>query len=331
MHRGDLVEIRSASEILATLDEQGKLGGLPFMPEMAAYCGQRFRVNRRADKVCDTVMYTGSRLVPDAVLLDDVRCDGSGHDGCQAGCRIFWKEAWLRKVAPDTPAVGPSPGQDIQALVARVAPATRMAAERKGKPVIQYRCQNTDILNYSQYQYVWDPRPYIRQFTNGNVTFLHFLRVTARAYVTEVMRKLRLIAEVHLPGTAKPDEQFPVLNLQPGELVRVKSKEEIAKTLTPDGKYRGMWFDREMMPYCGKVFRVRCRVERFIDERGGNNRMVKPRIPVVILDGAVCSGDQSICRWMCPRAVFPYWSESWLERLEPQSATAGEPARTAAE
>jgi len=28
----------------------------------------------------------------------------------------------------------------------------------------------------------------------------------------------------------------------------VKSKEEIAKTLTPDGRNKGLWFDREMLP-----------------------------------------------------------------------------------
>ena len=34
----------------------------------------------------------------DTVYLEDLRCDGSGHGGCQAGCRIYWKEAWLRRV-----------------------------------------------------------------------------------------------------------------------------------------------------------------------------------------------------------------------------------------
>jgi hypothetical protein len=78
MYRGDLVEARSPSAILATLDETGAMAGLPFIPE---YCGQGFKVNRRVDKVCDTVMYSGSRFIPDAVLLDDVRCDRSG-DSC---------------------------------------------------------------------------------------------------------------------------------------------------------------------------------------------------------------------------------------------------------
>src|SRR5438094_248118 len=40
LRAGEIVEIRSKEEILATLDEKGRLDGLPFMPEMLKYCGQ---------------------------------------------------------------------------------------------------------------------------------------------------------------------------------------------------------------------------------------------------------------------------------------------------
>jgi hypothetical protein len=59
LRRGDLVEVKGPAEILATLDERGALEELPFMPEMAALCGQRFQVERRAERVCDTVDYSG--------------------------------------------------------------------------------------------------------------------------------------------------------------------------------------------------------------------------------------------------------------------------------
>lgn len=45
---GELVEVRSEAEILATLDENGELENLPFMPEMLQFCGQRFRVDKLA-------------------------------------------------------------------------------------------------------------------------------------------------------------------------------------------------------------------------------------------------------------------------------------------
>ena len=104
---GDWVEVRSKEEILQTLDKNGQISGLPFMPEMFAFCGQRFSVYRRAHKSCDTVTgeYKG-RKMSDAVHLDGVRCDGQCHDGCEAGCMIFWKDAWLRKASP--------PGEDAE-------------------------------------------------------------------------------------------------------------------------------------------------------------------------------------------------------------------------
>ena len=48
---GELVEVKSVDEILATLDERGSLKALPFMPEMLKYSGKRFRVSRRAIKL----------------------------------------------------------------------------------------------------------------------------------------------------------------------------------------------------------------------------------------------------------------------------------------
>jgi hypothetical protein len=62
LYRGDLVEVRSPSEILATLDESGALATLPFMPEMFVYCGRRFTVDHRADEICDTVKHTKRSL-----------------------------------------------------------------------------------------------------------------------------------------------------------------------------------------------------------------------------------------------------------------------------
>src|SRR5689334_226152 len=96
MRAGDKVQLRSPDEILASLDEDGALEGLPFMPEMLGYFGKEFTVEARVERACDTLDYTGVRRLRDTVVLDDLRCDGKAHAGCQARCRIYWKEAWLR-------------------------------------------------------------------------------------------------------------------------------------------------------------------------------------------------------------------------------------------
>lgn len=97
LQQGELVEIRSEQEILATLDEKGKLRGLSFMPEMKKYCGKRFRVYKRLEKI--TLETTGEmRKIKDTVLLEGALCDGSAHFGCDRSCFCFWREAWLKRI-----------------------------------------------------------------------------------------------------------------------------------------------------------------------------------------------------------------------------------------
>src|SRR6266511_204449 len=100
---GELVGVRSVEEILGTLDQDGRLEALPFMPEMLKFCGRRFRVYKRADKACDRIEFQGMRRMNDAVHLEGLRCDGEAHGGCQAGCLIHWKEAWLKREEPGGP------------------------------------------------------------------------------------------------------------------------------------------------------------------------------------------------------------------------------------
>jgi hypothetical protein len=51
-HAGDWVEVLSKEEILGTLDKNGRLDELPFMPQMFKYCGQRFGRARSAVVFC---------------------------------------------------------------------------------------------------------------------------------------------------------------------------------------------------------------------------------------------------------------------------------------
>ena len=106
---GEIVEVRSEAEILATLDARAELESLPFMPEMLQFCGRRFRVDKLALKLCDTIGSTGMYRMHNAVHLEGLRCDGQAHGGCQAGCLIYWKEAWLKRAPADGHDRGPTP------------------------------------------------------------------------------------------------------------------------------------------------------------------------------------------------------------------------------
>jgi hypothetical protein len=308
--RGDLVEVRSPAEILATLDATGALDGLPFMAEMVPLCGKRLVVERRAERVCDTIHYSGTRRLADAVFLEQERCDGKAHGGCQAECRILWKEAWLREADAGGPAAGPFAAEETEALLAR---ATAGARTQQGGEQ-RWRCQATDLPACTEHVKLWDPRGYLRELSSGNVGVGHFARVMSRAVVREPMRKLGLIDEVHVRGSAQKGDSFPALDLQPGERVRVKSREEIAKTLNEQGRNKGLWFDEEMLPYCGQEFRVRQRVRTFINDHDG--KMVELKNEAITLEEVICSGNHSLRRWFCSRGLYPYWRECWLERVE---------------
>ena len=316
LRHGDLVEVRGPAAILATLDERGMLDGLPFMPEMLRYCGRRFVVDKRTEKICDTTYPLASNRLPDTVLLGNLRCDGSGHDGCQADCRLYWKEAWLRRVAA---AELPAPDTDASAraeLARLVAANTRQSLDRDSNVADRYQCQNTQLSPASQRLRIWDPRAYLRVYMSGNVGLGRFLRVMARAALEEPLRKLGITPRVFVRGSNTSAPPEPALNLQPGDLVQVKSREEIIATLTPDGRNRGLFFDREMLPYCGGTFRVKKRVTRFIDDRSGG-KMIELKTDCLTLEGVVCSGELSVVRWFCPREIQSFWREAWLRRANP--------------
>ena len=333
---GDVVEVRTAAEILATLDGDASTDAMPFMPEMLRHAGKRFTVSRRAEKICDTVSGGPPRSLRmrDTVLLDDLRCDGAAHSGCQAGCLFYWKESWLRRVDAESEREnhGELENRDPNALdrleeLARQA--TRVVDEDGGAQAEKYSCQATETLRASEPLNNYDPRQYVRELTAGNVGLLRLLRVVARAVSGPVLRRLRLLGWQPLPRQAATLPTRGDLDLQPGDTVEVRSKEEITRTVDENGKTRGLWFDWEMIPYCGGRYRVRDRVERIIDERTG--RMIEISSDCLILDGVVCSGECSTGHWLCPRASYPYWREAWLRRVDgvDPSITRGSPADAA--
>jgi hypothetical protein len=97
---GEWVEVRSAKEIFATLDAQGKLKGLRFTPEMVKFCGKKFRVYKRLEKIILEATGELRKIKTPTVILEGVFCDGKAHGGCDRSCFCFWREAWLKRASP---------------------------------------------------------------------------------------------------------------------------------------------------------------------------------------------------------------------------------------
>ena len=324
LRAGDWVEVRSAEEILATLDEDSSLDALPFMPEMLQYCGKRLRVFKVAHKTCDTLETHMNRRMQSAVHLEGIRCDGESHGGCQAGCLIFWKEAWLRRVDGPTSS-GPVSPDGSPASCPSLLRATR--ADTATPTDERFKCQATEMYRATSPLHWWDPRHYIKDLTSRNIGFLDFCRFSAIAAFNLVMRRhWRLRRLTQLQGLAGERTPKTVLDLEPGELVEVRTKEEIMRTLNQGLRHRGLSFDVEMVPYCGRTFRVLRRVEKLIDEKTGT--MIRPRNACIVLDGVTCGGCLSRNRMFCPRSIYPYWHESWLKRAATSAGSPGDALST---
>ncbi len=102
-------------------------------------------------------------------------------------------------------------------------------------------------------------------------------------------------------------------DLKLGDLVRVRTKEQILKTLDSNNKLDGCFFMDEMWQYCKSQHKVLKNVNYFFDERGA--KMYKAH-GIVLLDGVHCSGKQGNLMPRCDRNCYIFWKEDWLEKIE---------------
>ncbi len=296
-HSGDAVRVRSAVEILASLDMDGTLDGLPFMPEMVQLIGQPARVFRRADRTC--VEGHGLRGMKDVVFLDQRRCDGHAHDNCQRDCLMFWKEAWL---APDGPVLTPTPRAEMAARETLLNLATRSLDGR-------YVCQSTELARASYTISKMHLGELLSELKSGEMSPQAFAIIVWRALVnrTRVVFKLPELGQIVGFKGAKSKGD---LNLQPGEWVRVRDAAVIRATLNSRGRNLGLSFEPEMERLIGQVRQVDRVVERMVHEETGE--MVRLERTVSLKD-TYCRGS---CAKSCPRANPLFWREVWLERVK---------------
>jgi hypothetical protein len=299
--RGDLVEVKAPDEIVQTLDAEGASDHLPFMPEMLEFCGRRFRISRRALTICFSGQGSprGFRA-DDVVTLDGVRCSGAAHDGCQKSCMIFWREAWLRKVK-DTTVQSQVDLRGMDRLRARLKVST-------GPKV--YYCQASELSKATHSLSQWERlRRYLRGLRAGNFNALRMSRSIGTWLFFLKIRRMFLGVYARGSGESTPVEG---LNLQPGELVEVKSMQSIIETLDDRGHNRGLYFSPDMRLWCGRRCRVKGRLDKIIVDGTGQMRQLRN---TVCLEGSTCG-----CSYNgfgmdgCPRCELTYWRENWLRR-----------------
>ena len=319
---GDRVVVRSAQEILSTLDADGTLHGLPFMPEMLEWCGKPYTIQRRAEKTCVDVS-PESGINPhrrfagdDVVFLDGPRCGGQGHDGCKRACKMFWKEDWLRAFDPaDSSAHASESGLDVH--LPRLK--TKVEADR-------YFCQSTQLFTATEAfpgkMKPWILRIIVREIRNGDRSVLEILQLL----VLWAWRRLIRVATGRA-WVRGPNERITPsvsLGLEPGEIVRFKSSADMVATLNHKGKNRGMGFCAEMTRFCGGQAEVMHRCDRIINERTGKMREIKDTVTLKNMRTATPLLPNSECLCFdvlgdCARGDPMMWREIWLTRASASS------------
>jgi hypothetical protein len=106
------------------------------------------------------------------------------------------------------------------------------------------------------------------------------------------------------PATGRQDI-VDRLGLEPGDLVEVRSEEEIRATLDENNRYRGLVFMPSMLEFCGKRYRVYKKVVNIKLETTGHMRKIVT--PTVFLEGVLCH--------RCDRECYAFWREAWLKRV----------------
>jgi len=302
LRSGDLVEIKSAEEILQTLDDHGALDRLPFMPEMVDFCGKRFRVSKRVVKTCYYGTGSGMRKFPaeDVLILEGLRCSGAAHDGCQKACTIFWREAWLRKVEGPDAIAWSVDTQDSGRLRARLKTSTGPRT---------YFCQASEILNATIELSRWER--FGKCFSDIRAGNCGVLEMAQNIGAWLFWKTYKLFFGVYARGN---QESTPVesLSLQPGEWIEIKPVAEIAETLNEKGHNRGLFFTPAMGRSCGERFRVERKLEKIIVDGTGEMRELRN---TALLEGSMC-GCACVAFGGCPRGEFAYWREIWLRRVE---------------
>ena len=105
-------------------------------------------------------------------------------------------------------------------------------------------------------------------------------------------------------------EFTPAVPYAKGDLVRVRSREEILATLDPFKELKGCAFLPEMYRYCGTQQRVLRSMQHFMDERDYKLKKVRG---VILLENVICNGTPVFGE--CDRCCFLFWREEWLEKI----------------
>jgi hypothetical protein len=98
-----------------------------------------------------------------------------------------------------------------------------------------------------------------------------------------------------------------------GEVIKIKSADEIMKSLVSDRRaLDGCLFTEQMRRYCGDRYEVLKVVNSIFNEH--KQRTFKTKSTLYILENLICHGNVEDFSHKCDRTCFLLWHEAWLEK-----------------
>jgi hypothetical protein len=268
---GETVRIVPEEAILKSVDPRTKaLDGCLFMEQMGDYCGNTYRILKVVRVFLDERQHRTFEPKSPMYLLEGLTCNGRVSEfphRCDRRCFLLWHEQWL--------------GRSDQGPSSRLDDRKKPSSSSAGST----RCQ------LQLYDELGHKNPWLNEKLQFSIARLGHYR-----------RKIR--ARLHTRNHAAARVQIPRDEIRSGDLVRVRTAEEIKGTLDRRGQTGGCGFAGPMYRYCGKEFRVVEKVDHFFDQ--ARERFCKCK-DLFLLEGAYCDS--------CDRNCFYFWHINWLGKV----------------
>ncbi len=272
---GEIVRVRSRAAIIASFDSTEGLDGLIFTRQMAESCGRTFRVSKVGRTLFDEHKHRNCRPRAPFYILEHSICDGNADGSqpvCDHSCFFLWHADWLECLD----------GSGI------LSPNVSVVDIPDGSPTCQLRHIDRVSLQNS------------------------WLNETRQKWIRKLRwYRRRLLSSLHSEDGALRITREEQDEIKAGDIVRVKSRDEINPTLDLHRKTRGCTFQTEMYEHCGMEYRVLKKIGHFFDEASRKTRKCKN---TYLLEGCCCTGSGTYLG-TCDRNCFFFWQRQWLDKV----------------
>jgi len=174
-----------------------------------------------------------------------------------------------------------------------------------------YKCQiqSTNAMNNGHPQYV-----HMSLRRRMRITFARYMDPDLKRSLKNILKRITKL----IIGRNQSDQTSPKGELKnlvgifkTGDLVRIRSLDEIKTTLDSHSQLKGCKFMPEMALYCGTFQRVYKPLERFLNEF---DYTIRKSNGLVLLENVYCQGVAEAGR--CDRSCFFFWRVEWLEKVD---------------